>query len=141
MKKTLVVAVMATFVGCYTTPPMFGNVYVSRNIKEVDVCGVVIDQQRSPILGAHVWLTAVNGHQEEAITDATGHFRVEGFSDVQVRIQSIIPEFKDAEAIVGRVNSPGKNYKRPIFIVMAVGGDYSSLVTNKKIDLPKVKNK
>jgi hypothetical protein len=128
---------LPTFSFSYSTPYLFANMCVQTPIRFVNSFGLILDASRQPIPNATISFTDQRAKEAQGKSGLRGRFAVEMIGK-KIRINATAVGFA---SIFGEVEQAAfaNSCSKPIYIVMQVGGDICSSISNRKSDLPKVK--
>jgi hypothetical protein len=111
------------------------NVCVSPKIRSSEACGIVLDPFGEVI--PHVTITLKDeSHEASTTSDENGRFQLTRFSGSKVAVKATANGFMAAYSSIEQVKVPTAACKRPIYIMLQVGGDGCTMISLKKSDLP-----
>jgi hypothetical protein len=129
---------LAAFIFCYFVPVSRATVCVEPKIKVADACGIVLDPSGRPIPDATVVLT-IESRDSSVKTNDEGRFELPNFSGNKVEVKVTAAGFMGAFSSIGSVRGVTAACRKPIYIMLQVGGDGCTMISLKKRDLPIVK--
>ena len=135
MRRLLRKIAFTAFCSCYFVPFSQANVCVDPKIKEAQACGFVVDKFGEPVPNADISFHDATD-TISAKTDDRGFFRRDDLPEAKIAVSVSAVGFHPAAQTIERLTRPSAGCRKPLYVLLQIGGDDCSMIRIKKSDLP-----